>query len=274
MGQKRTKVIDSAIDTEKAAKVEKETEKVAAEKSGKAPKEKPPKVRSNRYKSLLKEMDKAKEYTINEAIEIIKRGAKTKFDESIEVHININFQKDKTDHQIRTAITLPHQSTSKGGSGKKVKILVFTSKKTDEIKKLGADIGTEATLKSIGSGKIEHNKIVADSEWMPKIAKLAKVLGPKGLMPNPKSGTVTDDPLTLLKEFSKGKTEIRTEKLPIVHAQIGRLSLDDKKLAENFGALIEAVKSAKPESLKKTLFKSIYISSTMGPSVKISLGSL
>lgn len=270
MGQTRTKVVETAIEPEKATKTEKESKKAVIE-TKETVKERPPRKRSRRYKDLLNFIDKTKEYTLEEAIKIIKETSKTKFDESVEAHINLNFQKDKSDQQIRTSVTLPHQPTSKKEAGKKMKILVFASKNTEEIKKLGADIGTEATLKQIEAGKIEHGKIIADPSWMPKLAKVAKVLGPKGLMPNPKSGTVTDNPALVVKEFAKGKLDLRSEKFSIIHTQIGKTSFSEAQLLENLKALIEAVKAAKPESLKRGLFKSIYLSTTMGPSVKLNL---
>lgn len=275
MGQTRTKAIETAIEPEKATKIEKESKKAVVEtKEKETIKERPPRKRSRRYKDLLNFIEKTREYTLEEAIKIIKEISKTKFDESVEAHINLNFQKDKSDQQIRTSVTLPHQPTSKKEAGKKMKLLVFASKNTEEIKKLGADIGTEATLKQIEAGKIEHSKIIADLSWMPKLAKTAKVLGPKGLMPNPKSGTVTDDPASVVKEFAKGKLDLRSEKLSIIHTQIGKTSFSEAQLLENLKALIEAVKAAKPESLKRGLFKSIYLSTTMGPSIKLDLSQL
>jgi large subunit ribosomal protein L1 len=264
MGKVRTKVIEEALEPEKAKKIE-ETEKPAApaavkEKTGKV---KPPKLRSKRYKQLSSLIDKSKNYTAQEAIGIIKKTANNKFDASIEAHINLGLQLDKPEHQIRTLATLPHQV------GKKLKLVVFTGKNTSEIKKLGAEVGTETTLKQIESGKIDFDKVISDPSWMPKLAKVAKVLGPKGLMPNPKSGTVSDDPVKTVKEFSGGRTEIRTEKFPIIHIQIGKASFSEKQLLDNFNAATSAINEAKPEGLKKELVKSIYLSSTMGPSIKV-----
>lgn len=271
MGKIRTKVVETALEPEKA-------EKIAAEKTqlqiadgekgppaGGKPKVKPPKVRSKRYKAQVALIDKDRDYTAESAIEIIKKTANTKFDASIEAHINLGLTPDKSEHQIRTLITLPHNI------GKEMKILVFSSKNAAEIKKLGAQLGTEDTLKSIESGKVNVDKIIADSDWMPRLAKVAKVLGPKGLMPNPKSGTVTDDPVKTLQEFSGGKIEIKTEKLPIIHTQIGKSSFSDIQILENYQALIQAVNTARPEGVKKEYIKSIYLSSSMGPSVKVTL---
>lgn len=270
MGKIRTKIVETALEPEKAEKIEKEKTQLSIpeddnpSKTGQGKKKvKPPKVRSKRYKEQLALIDKGKDYSPTEAIEIVKKTANTKFDAAIEAHINLGLVTDKAEHQIRTLITLPHQV------GKKLKILVFSSKDTAEIKKLGAEVGTEDTLKKIESGKVDTDKIIADSSWMPKLAKVAKVLGPKGLMPNPKSGTVSDDPAKTLKEFTGGKIELKTEKLPIIHLQIGKYSFSDKQILENYEVLIQAIKTARPEGLKKEYIKSIYLSSSMGPSVKV-----
>ena len=153
-------------------------------------------------------------------------------------------------------------------------MVVFSSKQKEEIKKLGAEIGTETTLKEIEAGKVKFDKIIADSTWMPKLAKVAKVLGPKGMMPNPKSGTVTDDPVSTLKEFSKGKMELKTEKFPVIHLQIGKVSFKPSQLKENYEAVINVIHTARPEGFKKALIKSAYLCTTMGPSIKIQTSSL
>ena len=270
MGQTRTKVIETTIDPEKLKKLEGLEKNLPTARQGQAVETKdkkgeirPPKVRSRRYKGLLDLIDKTKEYSADEAIEIILKTATTKFNSSIEAHINLGLSADKSEHQVRTLVSLPHKT------GKKIKILIFTSKNKDEIKKLGAEIGTESALKQIEAGKIAADKIIADSTWMPKLAKVAKILGPKGLMPNPKSGTVTDEPLKTINEFSGGKVELKTEKLPIIHVQIGNVSFKTNHLKENLVAIISAINAARPEGFKKGLIKTIYLSSTMGPSVKI-----
>jgi len=271
MGQVRTKVIETAIDPEHQKKIEEiEKKKPVAEY---APSEKkkqvhPPKSRGKRYKQLSALVDKTKEYPLEEAIELAQKTANTKFDSSIEAHINLGLSAEKQEHQIRTSVTLPHQV------GKKTKMVVFSSKQKEEIKKLGAEIGTETTLKEIEAGKVKFDKIIADSTWMPKLAKVAKVLGPKGMMPNPKSGTVTDDPVSTLKEFSKGKMELKTEKFPVIHLQIGKVSFKPSQLKENYEAVINVIHTARPEGFKKALIKSTYLCTTMGPSIKIQTSSL
>lgn len=265
MGQTRTKVIETALDTEKLKKIEEIEKKPAKKTKGAEKKDKAhaPKVRSRRYKGLLDLIDKSKEYSAEEAIEIIQKTAKTKFDSGVEAHINLGLSADKSEHQIRTLVSLPHKT------GKKVKILIFTSKNKDEIKKLGAEVGTESTLKQIEAGKIDADKIIAESAWMPKLAKVAKILGPKGLMPNPKSGTVADEPLKAIKEFSGGKVELKLEKSPIIHIQIGSASFKKEALKENLEVVISAINAARPEGFKKALIKTVYLSATMGPSIKV-----
>ena len=289
MGKVRTKIIETAIEPEKLEKIEKLEEAVEEKPAEAKPvtekktkKVGEPKKRSNQYKGLLELIDKSKAYPAEEAIELVKKTANTHFDATIEAHVNLGLSAEKSEHQIRTSLTLPHSA------GKKLKILVFTSKDAPEIKKLGAEIGTDENLKEIEKGKIdfvdssgtriakleEIDKIIADTSWMPKLAKVAKILGPKGLMPNPKAGTVTEDPVAAVKEFSGGRMELRMEKSPIIHITIGKASLDNQKLKENLAALINAIRSARPEGFKKELIKSVYLSSTMGPSVKVDPSTL
>jgi len=272
VGQQRNKVIETAVDLERLEKADKEAKKEAAVSDREKPKESKPKKRSRNYKSSLYLIDKTKQYSPKEAISILKKTATTKFESTFEAHINLNFSKDKTDQQIRTSLSLPHPISS--AKEDKAKTVVFTSKNTVALKKLGVEIGSESTLKDIEKGKIDFNKVIADSSWMPKLASVAKILGPKGLMPNPKSGTVTDDPIPTLKEFAKGKTEIRTENYPIIHTKIGRSGFEEQKLEENFEVIIKTIRENKPENFKRDLFKSIYLSSTMGPSVKLDINSL
>jgi len=280
MGKVRTKVFETAIEPEKAEKIEEAKEKpaeIVPEKAGvegKKKKTRPPKKRSNRYKELLNLFDKSKLYPVEEAVELIKKTANNSFDSTIEAHINLGLSAEKSEHQIRVNITLPHPTSPKASASKPIKILVFTDKNKEEIKKLGAEIGTDDTLKEIEKGKIEFSKVIAEPSWMPKLAKVAKILGPKGLMPNPKAGTVSEDPAAAVKEFSGGRMELRMEKSPIIHKSIGKASLDNQKIAANLSALVSAIRAAKPEGFKKELIKSIYLSSSMGPSVKIDPTSL
>ncbi len=293
MGQTKTKVIETAIEPEKAEKMERELhsfddstgrrisrleeyDKAVDPENGEKPKNPPaggPKkgkarYRSLRYKSLVNQIDKSKEYTLDEAIELIKKTAKAKFETSIEAHVNLGFSPEKTDQIIRTTITLPN------AAGKKLRILVFSDKDVTELKKLGAEVGSESTLKEIESGKINFDKLIAEPAWMPKLAKTAKVLGPKGLMPNPKSGTVTENPLNTVKEFSQGKQDLKTEKMPVVHINVGKTGLENEKIKENIVELVKTIQNNRPEGFKKELIKSVYLSSTMGPSVRVNLSSI
>ena len=279
MGRPRVKTIDTAIDLEKAEEVKKKEEKLSKEteekieKQAKAAKKTVPigkkkaRPRSKRYESLISEIDKTKEYPVGEAIDIVKKSDNTKFESSLEVHINLNTDPNKTDQLIRKSINLPHSS------GKNLRVLVFGGNPKN-LKNLGVEVGDEATLKKIAAGKIDADKLVATPEWMPKIAKSAKVLGPRGLMPNPKSGTVTDKPEELVKELQGGMIEVKSEKAPIIHLIVGKVSAPTEKLEENVKALISGVRQSKPDSLKKELIKSVYLSPTMGPSIKIDLSSL
>ena len=279
MGRPRVKTIDSAVDLEKIESVKEETEKLSAETEEKVKKQakaakittekkrKKLRSRSKRYEELIGQIDKTKEYTVAEAIELTKKTSKTKFDSSLEIHINLNTDPTKSDQLIRKTINLPHSS------GKIIRVLVFGGNPKD-LKNMGVQIGTDLTLKEIDAGKIDTDKIVATSEWMPKLAKSAKVLGPKGLMPNPKSGTVTEKPEDLVKNLQGGMVEVKAEKAAIIHLIVGKTSSQTEKLEENIKTLISEIRKAKPEGLKKELIKSVYLSSTMGPSVKLNLSEL
>ena len=280
MGRPRIKVIDTAIELEKIEKkVEKkleistEGEEKISKQAG-AVKKTTPKERfqkkvshSARYKSLLGLIDKNKEYPISQALDLVKKTTSTKFDSSVEVHINLNIDPTKSEQLIRKTINLPN------GSGKTIRVLVFGGN-LKELKNLGADIGTESSLEQIENGKINTDKIIATPDWMPKLAKVAKILGPKGLMPNPKSGTVTENPEKIVKDLQGGMIEVKTEKAPVIHTIVGKATLTEDKLEENLRTLISEIQRSKPEGLKKPLIRSVYLSSTMGPSVKLDISSL
>ncbi|MDP2671103.1 MAG: 50S ribosomal protein L1 [bacterium] len=275
MGRPKVKTIETAIEEGKLKDLEPRLElseageeevkkevKQARKKVGKA------KVRSQRYQKLLEGLDKINKYPVEEAISLLKKTSATKFDSTLEAHINLGTDSTKSDQQIRRAINLPH------GLGKKISVLVFADEKDEpEIKKAGAQLGTEKSLDEIAKGKINFDKVVAIPSWMPKLAKVAKVLGPKGLMPNPKTGTVSDDPLTVVEKLSAGMSEIKTEKSPIVHTVFGKASFDEKKLKENLESLIKEIHSSRPANFKKELIKSVYLTSSMGPSLKLDLTS-
>ncbi len=279
MGRPRIKVIDTAIDIEKAEKLEHKESEITKEIGKKAEVEvkaakkavpervKKPKIRSQRYRSLVSQIEKTKEYHLPEAIDIIKKTSNTNFEGSLEAHINLNTDPEKQEQAIRRSINLPY------GSGKTLRVLVFGGN-SKELKNLGASVGSEATLEKINSGEVEADKIVATPDWMPKITRVAKILGPKGLMPNPKFGTVTAEPEEMVKNLQGGMVEVRTEKAPIIHAVVGKVSFPKDKLEQNVKALISELQKSKPETLKKPLIKSVFLSSTMGPSVKLDLSTL
>lgn len=282
MGRPKIKNIESDFDLEKVKlpeegkdlpvldeATEELIEKQVKAKTKKAKEEKVEKKKpSKRYLGLLKEVDKSKTYSVEEAVELVKKTATTKFDSSVEAHINLRIDSGKQEQQIRTTATLPK------GTGKKIKVLVFGAKDLKAIKESGALVGDEDTLAEIEKGKINFDKVVATPEWMPKLAKVAKVLGPKGLMPNPKSGTVSATPEKVVEGLSGGMIEIKTENSPIIHVVIGKASFKNQDLEENVKSLIASVKAAKPDEVKKELISSIYLTSAMGPSVKLDLSTL
>lgn len=204
--------------------------------------------------------------SINEAITKVKRTAKAKFDESVEVHVRLIIDPKKSDQQVRGVTELPH------GTGKKVKIAVFTTVQKKEAKSAGADIvgGEELINKIKSSGKIDANISIATPEMMPQLATIAKILGPKGLMPNPKNKTVTLKVKEILESLKKGRANFKSDDSGNVHQIIGKVSYDSEKLEENLKSFLEALRKAKPETVKGKFIKSISICSTMGKSVKLS----
>jgi large subunit ribosomal protein L1 len=224
------------------------------------------KKKSKRYKEILKLAIKGKKVDLKEIIELVKKNSTTKFDESIDVSLKINLKQSKGgDLSLRTVVKLPN------GSGKKSKIAVLCEPdKTDEAKKSGAEIiGSDDLIEKIASGKFDFTKLICTPSMMSKIGKHGKVLGPKGLMPNPKLGTVTTDITKAVKDIKNGLIEIRNDKDGNLAATIGRKSFDSKKLLENYNYFIESVKKEKPDTIKGEFIKNIYLTSTMGISYKI-----
>ena len=224
------------------------------------------KKRSKRYQSILKSSQKGKKIEIKETLELVKKNSTTKFDESIDVSLRINLKQSKGgDFSLRTVINLPN------GSGKKNTIAVLCeADKVDEAKKAGADVfGSDDLLEKIAAGKLNFSKLICTTGMMGKIGKHGKVLGPKGLMPNPKLGTVTNDINKAVKDFKTGLIEIRNDKDGNLCSTIGRRSFNTEKLLENYKYFIESVKKEKPESIKGEFIKSAFITSTMGISYKL-----
>ena len=224
------------------------------------------KKRSKRYKEILKLAVNNKKISSKEALDLVKKNSTTKFDESIDVSLRINLKQSKGgDLSLRTTVNLPN------GSGKKNKIAVLCeADKINEAKKTGAEIvGSEDLLEKIAAGKISFTKLICTPAMMGKIGKHGKVLGPKGLMPNPKLGTVSTDISKAVKDIKTGLVEIRNDKDGNLSSTIGRKSLSTEKLLENFNHFIESVKKEKPDTIKGEFIKSLFISSTMGISYKV-----
>ncbi len=225
---------------------------------------------SKRVKSNLSLIDKKKEYKLSEAIELIKKLANTKFDESVDVAVRLGVDPRHADQMVRGTVILPH------GTGKDVKVLVLTrGAKETEAKEAGADyFGFDEYIKKIQEGWLDFDVVVATPDVMPEVGKLGKILGARGLMPNPKSGTVTNEVGKVVKELKAGKIQFRVDKGGIIHASIGKASFDAEKLIENFKALLSTIIRLKPASAKGQYVRSIYLSSTMGPGIKIDRNEL
>ncbi|WP_077615896.1 50S ribosomal protein L1 [Caenibacillus caldisaponilyticus] len=223
--------------------------------------------KSKRYLEVAKKVDRNKAYDIEEAVKLVKEMASAKFDESVDVAIRLGIDPRKNDQQVRGAVVLPH------GTGKTQRVLVLAKgEKAKEAEAAGADyVGDQEYIEKISQGWFEFDVIVATPDMMPEVGKLGRVLGPKGLMPNPKTGTVTMDVAKAVKEIKAGKVEYRAHKDGNVHAPIGKVSFDDQKLVENFQAFLEAIIKAKPAAAKGTYIKNVAISSTMGPGVKVNV---
>jgi len=225
---------------------------------------------SKNRKKVLEKIDRTKEYPLEEAVKLVKELSFAKFDESVEVAINLGVDPRHADQNIRITTGLPY------GTGKGVKVLVITSgAKEQEAKDAGADyVGYSEYIDKIKAGWADVDKIIATPDAMPDLGKLGKILGPKGLMPNPKSGTVTMDIGTAVKELKAGKIELRVDKTGIIHAVCGKVSFDEKALFENIETIYNTIMKAKPASVKGRYLKKMTISSTMGPGIKIDYAAL
>lgn len=224
------------------------------------------KRRSKAYKEALSLVDKQKMYSLEEAVKLVKETSRTKFDSTVEVAINLNVDPRKPDGQIRGAIVLPN------GTGKTKRVLVLAKgPKATEAKNAGADyVGDVDMIEKIQKENwFDFETIIATPDMMPELGKIGKVLGPKGLMPNPKTGTVTMDVVKAIEEVKAGRVEYRVDALGIIHAGIGKVSFEEKSLSENIDTIVKTIIKLRPASVKGAFVKSISISSSMGPGIKL-----
>lgn len=225
---------------------------------------------SKRMKAALSTFDRETAYTIKDAVELVKANAKAKFDETIEVALNLGVDPRHADQMVRGVANLPN------GTGRTVRVAVFArDAKADEAREAGADIvGAEDLAEQIQNGDMPFDRVIATPDMMPLVGRLGKVLGPKGMMPNPKVGTVTPDVAKAVRDSKGGAVEYRAEKTGIVHAGVGKASFDADKLEENVNFLLSKIQRERPSGAKGTFIKRITLSSTMGPGVKISAADI
>ena len=227
------------------------------------------KKKSKRYRSLVKDFDKNNSLKIEEAVKVIKEKSKAKFVESFDVCFSLAVDKTKPDSVLRTTVDLPN------GNGKKIKIAVICSNdKVEEAKSAGAEIaGSDDLIETINSGKIDFDVLIAAPDMMSKVGKLGKVLGPKGIMPNPKFGTVSPNVAKAVTDIKNGKVEIRCDKDGNLNLSIGRVNFDDTKIIENFKSVYDVIEKEKPAGLKGNYIKNIFVTNSMGPSVKLNFAN-
>ncbi len=223
-----------------------------------------------KYKAALAKVDRNKRYKVDEAMGLVKQIATKKFDETVDAAINLGVDPKHADQVVRGAVVLPH------GMGKTVKLAVFAKgDKAREAQEAGADIvGAEDLAEKIQGGFMDFDKVIATPDMMGVVGRLGKVLGPRGLMPNPKIGTVTMDLTRAIKEQKAGKVEFRVEKAGIVHVPFGKASFEPEKLKANFNAIMEIIYKAKPQTAKGVYVKNVTVSTTMGPGIKVDLAEL
>jgi len=222
--------------------------------------------RGKRYLALLEKVDRTKAYTPEEAAALVKQLASAKFDETVEAHIKLGIDPRKSDQTVRSTVALPH------GTGRQVRVVAIAKgEKLKEAEEAGADfVGGEELVKKIKEGWLDFDAVVATPDMMGAVGKeLGRILGPRGMLPNPKAGTVGFNIGEIIKEIKAGRIEFRNDKTGAVHAPIGKASFEAEKLAENLRAFIKAVEAAKPEAAKGTYIKSVHVATTMGPSVRV-----
>jgi len=276
-GSEKSSLAKAGKRSAKAVKeAEEKVAKEARKASGETPAdEKPKKVqkptrsrlerRGKKFQEAAKLVEKGKEYSLNEALELAQKTSTTKFDGTVELHVSLNVDPKHADQNIRGTVTLP------AGTGKTLRVAVFAD--VDDVKKAkdaGADVaGSDEFLQQLDKEQIDFDVLIATPQMMAKLGKYARLLGPKGLMPNPKSGTVTKDVAKAVKEAKTGKVEYRVDSTGIVHLGVGKVSFATDDLVKNTQAIISSLKTAKPSSVKGTYIRSVFVASSMGPSVKI-----
>ena len=222
------------------------------------------------YKAAAAKVDRTKRYKLDDALKLVKEGAKRKFDETVDAAINLGVDPKHADQVVRGAVVLPH------GMGKSIRLAVFAKgDKAREAQEAGGDVvGAEDLAEKIQGGFMDFDKVIATPDMMGVVGRLGKILGPRGLMPNPKVGTVTMDLARAIKEQKAGKVEFRVEKAGIVHVPFGKASFEAEKLKANFNAIMEIIYKANPQTAKGVYVKNVTVSSTMGPGVKLDLSEL
>jgi large subunit ribosomal protein L1 len=275
---KKVEIIEPAAAIETAEVVAEEvTEKPAAKKATKKVAEKTVKTgkvklknsekkHSKKYREVVQLVEKDKEYSIEEAIALAKQTSTTKFDSSVEIHIRLNIDPQNAEQQVRGSLVLPY------GTGKTKRVLAIVSaEKEKEAKDAGADfVGSEDMIAKIEKGWLDFDVVVATPDMMPKLGKIGKILGTKGLMPNPKVGTVTPNVAAVVADIKKGMIEYRVDKTGTMHLTFGKVSFGEKELVENYNVLLSTVNRVKPNGVKGTYIKGIAIATTMGPGIKVS----
>ncbi|NWF98943.1 MAG: 50S ribosomal protein L1 [Nitrospirae bacterium] len=223
-----------------------------------------------KLKAVKEKIDLTRQYTLEEAMKIVKESSCAKFDETVDLAVNLGVDPRKSDQMVRSTVVLPH------GIGKKVRVLVFAKgEKEKEALEAGADyVGAEDLVEKISKGWLDFDKSVATPDVMGIVGKLGKILGPRGLMPNPKLGTVTFDIAKTVKEIKSGKVEYKTEKAGIIHVPVGKVSFDTEKLIDNAKTIINSIIKAKPSTSKGKYLKKMTVSSTMGPGIPVDVASL
>jgi len=223
-----------------------------------------------KLKAVKEKIDLTRQYTLEEAMKIVKESSCAKFDETVDLAVNLGVDPRKSDQMVRSTVVLPH------GIGKKVRVLVFAKgEKEKEALEAGADyVGAEDLVEKISKGWLDFDKSVATPDVMGIVGKLGKILGPRGLMPNPKLGTVTFDIAKTVKEIKAGKVEYKTEKAGIIHVPVGKVSFDTEKLIDNAKTIINSIIKAKPSTSKGKYLKKMTVSSTMGPGIPVDVASL